>query len=249
MVLEVVEGRLPVDRRFVAVRIVGVRDRQGSSRLAGDAVVVVVGVACRAVDQRDAVRQRRRGGSRSPRDGLGQAIADVIIAIGDGGIRPGFLGQLALIVVGVVGCAAARRLAGLGDALALAVSPQAVVGLGHQAVAAIQVCDVGQPVQQVVGVDCRAEHDPGGVRTGDALAVTHLVVQERGHGVVRVRHCAETIEHVVAIRYGLARSRKAWRGRANLVAQQVVGVADGQQRPGAGLRRDGLELAFAKVSV
>jgi len=165
-------------RRLVAVEVAGVR---GAAVDRGDAVVEVVGVDRRAVDQCGSIARCR------VRHRAGQPVPDVIVSIGDGGIRPRFLGQLALVVVSVVRGSIACCRAALGDALALAVRPQDVVELGHYGVAAVLVDDVGQAVQRVIGVARRAEHRACCVGAGNALAVAHLVVTKQCHGAVRVR--------------------------------------------------------------
>ena len=111
MVLEVVARRLPIHRRLVAVEVVSVRDAAVDR---GNAVIEVVGV-----DRRTVRQQRCRGAG----DSAGQAVPDIVIAVGDSAIRPRFLGQLALVIVGVIGRGIAGVGSALGDAGTLAVEP------------------------------------------------------------------------------------------------------------------------------
>ena len=112
-------------RRLVAVEVAGVR---GAAVDRGNAVVEVVGVDRRAVDQCGSIARCR------VRHRAGQPVADVSVGIGDGGIRPRFPRQLALVIVGVIGRGIAGVGSALGDAGTLAVKPQAVVILGHQSI-------------------------------------------------------------------------------------------------------------------
>lgn len=136
-------------RRLVAVEVAGVR---GAAVDRGSPVAEVVGIDRRAVDQRGAVAGRR------VRHRAGQPVADVVVAVLDVGVGAILLGQLALVVVGIDRHAAVCCRAALRDALTLTVEAQAVVVLGDQAAAAVAVRNVGQAVQRIVKVSCRAEH-------------------------------------------------------------------------------------------
>ena len=109
MVLKVVARRLPVYRRLVAVQIVGV---------AHNPVVDVI----RRIG--DAVWQQC---SRGAGHGAREPVADVVIAVLDVGVGTGFFGQLALVIVEVVGRGIACRRAAFDDRIALAVEAQAVM--------------------------------------------------------------------------------------------------------------------------
>ena len=84
--IEVVARRLAVDSHFAAVGIVGVTD---------DPVIGIVGRVGGAVGQRSAVARRRI------RNRAGEAVAHVVISVGDGGVRSGFQRQLTLVVVSI----------------------------------------------------------------------------------------------------------------------------------------------------
>ena len=130
--IEDVASELPVDRGFAAVGVVSVAD---------DPVVSIVGRVGGAVGQRGAVARCRI------RDGAGEPVPYVIVRVGDGRVGPGFLRQLALIVVSI-----SRGPRAVRDAGPFAVGPQLVVVGRHDRVAAVLIHDVSQPVQRVVGV-------------------------------------------------------------------------------------------------
>ena len=198
--IEVVTRYLTVDSHFAAVGVVGVAD---------DPVVGVVGRVGGAVGQRSAAARRRI------RDRASQAIAHVIISVGDGGVRPRFLRQLPLIVVGIIGDAR-----GIRHRRPLAVGPELVVVGRHDRVAAVLIHDVRQPVQRVVSIARRAEHGPRRGLPGDALPVAYFVVAEGRDRPVWVRDRTQAVQDVVAIADGFSPRR----GHAALVAQNVIVV-------------------------
>ena len=110
--------------------------------------------------------------------------------------------------------------------------------LGHQAIAAVVIRDVGQAVQRVVSISRRAEHRACGISTGDILPVAHFVVSERRRRPVVMRHRLQAAENVVAVADRLA----ARRLHGDLVAQNIVVVRD---RPPIG--RDRLQLPLPVV--
>ena len=118
--------------------------------------------------QRDTrpIGQRCTIARRHIRDRTGQAVADVVISVGNGRVRSGFQRQLALVVVGIV-----RDPRSIGDAAPLAIGPELVVVGRDDRVVAIDAHDVGQATQQIVAVaDRRA------ARSGHADLIAQNVV-------------------------------------------------------------------------